>query len=85
MNEPKKPPPKPLHYDIQKTISVDSTVLNFGNFYPEKLLGSLLSVSNQTKQDQMVNLTIDSTSDVYCVNDTVSKNPEFKYMNELIS
>jgi len=42
-----KPKPKPaFHYNISKTISVDSAVLNFGSFYPEKLLGSILTVTN---------------------------------------
>jgi len=38
------PTQKPFHFNISKTIQVDSLVLNFGNFYPEKLLGSILLV-----------------------------------------
>jgi hypothetical protein len=42
LNEGRKQ--KPLHFNIAKTIQVDSYVLNFGTFYPEKLLGSILLV-----------------------------------------
>ena len=59
LNETKSKP-KPFHYDINKTISVDSYVLNYGTFFPEKLLGSILMVSNQTEDEQVVELTIDS-------------------------
>lgn len=51
LTEKKKPAPKPFHYNISKAISVDSQVLNFGTFYPEKLLGSLLLVQNMTDTD----------------------------------
>jgi len=44
LNEKKKPTAKPFHFNISETISVDSYVLNFGTFYPEKLLGSILLV-----------------------------------------
>lgn len=44
LNEKKKPTAKPFHFNIQKAIQVDSSVLNFGTFYPEKLLGSILLV-----------------------------------------
>lgn len=42
---------KPFHFNISKTIQVDSFVLNFGTFYPEKLLGSILLVQNITDSD----------------------------------
>lgn len=51
--------PKPFHFNIKKTIHVDSYVLNFGNFYPEKLLGSILIVSNLTDDEQIIELSID--------------------------
>lgn len=35
-------------------------VLNFGTFYPEKLLGSILLVQNVTETEQVVELNIDS-------------------------
>lgn len=34
------------YVDIDTTIFVDSRVLNYGTFYPGKLLGSTLSVGN---------------------------------------
>lgn len=51
LTEKKKPTAKHFHFNISKTISVDSQVLNFGSFYPEKLLGSLLLVQNTTETD----------------------------------
>ncbi len=60
LTEKKKPAAKPFYYNISKAVSVDSHVLNFGSFYPEKLLGSLLLVQNLTDCDQVVELTIDS-------------------------
>lgn len=51
---------KPFHFNISKTIQVDSQVLNFGTFYPEKLLGSILLVQNVTETEQVVELNIDS-------------------------
>lgn len=45
---------KPVQFSIKKTISVDSQILNFGNFYPEKLLGSILMVTNNSDQEQIV-------------------------------
>lgn len=64
LNEGKKQP-KPFHFDIEETITVDSWVLNFGNFFPEKLLGSILTVQNQTDDEQIVELTIDSKTQIY--------------------
>ena len=57
--------PKPLHYNIKKTIHVDSFVLNFGNFYPEKLLGSILVLSNLTDEEQIIELSIDKKTQIY--------------------
>lgn len=51
LTEKKKSSAKHFHFNISKTISVDSQVLNFGSFYPEKLLGSLLLVQNTTDTD----------------------------------
>jgi hypothetical protein len=58
--------PAPVHYDISKTISVDSSVLNFGAFYPEKLLGSILMVQNLTDEEQVVELSIDTKAIFDC-------------------
>lgn len=51
-----------LFSDISKVISVDSYVLNYGNFLPGKLLGSTLNVGNNSSFEQIVELSIDAAS-----------------------
>jgi hypothetical protein len=48
--------------DINKVISVDSFVLNYGSFLPGKLLGSTLNVGNNSSYEQIVELSIDAAS-----------------------
>jgi hypothetical protein len=43
-------------------ITVDSYVLNYGTFMPGKLLGSTLSVVNESPFEQIVELSIDAAS-----------------------
>lgn len=82
LNETKAP--KPFHYDIHKTISVDTQLLNFGTFLPEKLLGSILLISNQTDEDQVVELTIDTKTQIYDTEKIINENKEFTYLTELL-
>lgn len=82
--EKPKSTPKPFHFNISKTISVDSYVLNFGTFYPEKLLGSILIVQNITDHDQIVELSIDSKTQIYDTERICNQNSEFKYLKEVI-
>ena len=44
-------------------IQVDSQVINYGSFYPGKLLGSTLLVTNVTNQEQLVELSIDGSGE----------------------
>lgn len=78
------PTNKPFHFNISKTIQVDSFVLNFGTFYPEKLLGSILLVQNVTDTDQVVELNIDQKTQIYDTERIQSQNSEFKYLKECI-
>lgn len=48
--------------DVNKTIFVDSYILNYSNFFPGKLLGSTLNVGNLSNSEQIVELSIDSNS-----------------------
>lgn len=48
--------------DVNKTIFVDSYILNYSSFLPGKLLGSTLNVGNLTNSEQIVELSIDSGS-----------------------
>ena len=52
---------RPTH-EISKVITVDSYVLNYGTFMPGKLLGSTLSVVNESSFEQIVELSIDAAS-----------------------
>lgn len=46
-------------------ISIDSKVLNYSHFYPGKMLGSNLSVTNLTSSEQIVELSVDSVNHKY--------------------
>ena len=46
-------------------ISVDSTVLNYSTYYPGKMLGSTLSVSNMSDCEQIVELSVDASTESY--------------------
>ena len=46
-------------------ISVDSTVLNYSTYYPGKMLGSTLSVSNMSDCEQIVELSVDASNESY--------------------
>ena len=48
--------------DVNKTIFVDSYILNYSSFFPGKLLGSTLNVGNLSNAEQIVELSIDSNS-----------------------
>lgn len=48
--------------DVNKTIFVDSYILNYSTFFPGKLLGSTLNVGNLSNAEQIVELSIDSNS-----------------------
>jgi hypothetical protein len=54
--------PKNRIQDITKTILVDSFILNYASFYPSKLLGSTLQVSNTSEFEQIVELSVDSNT-----------------------
>ena len=51
--------------DVKKMISVDSTVLNYSTYYPGKMLGSTLSVSNMSDCEQIVELSVDAITESY--------------------
>lgn len=84
LNEKKKPVEQPFHFNIKKTISVDSDILNFGSFYPEKLLGSNLLIQNLTNTEQVIELTIDAKTQIYDTERICNSHPEFKYLGDLI-
>ncbi len=48
--------------DINKSIFVDSYILNYSTFFPGKMLGSTLNVGNMTNSEQIVELAIDSNT-----------------------
>jgi hypothetical protein len=58
----KEKPKRNRIMDINKTIFVDSYILNYSTFYPGKLLGSTLNVGNLSNAEQIVELSIDSNS-----------------------
>jgi hypothetical protein len=44
---------------------VDSSILNYASFFPGKLLGSTLTVGNLTNCEQIVELSVDSSTYTY--------------------
>ena len=61
-SDPIKEPKKNRIVDVNKTIFVDSYILNYSSFFPGKLLGSTLNVGNLSNSEQIVELSIDSNS-----------------------
>ena len=51
--------------DINKVISVDSQVINFGKFISGKILGSTLMISNISDNDQLIEICVDADSENY--------------------
>lgn len=54
-----------LFEDLNKVIFVDSSILNYASFFPGKLLGSTLTVGNLTNSEQIVELSVDSSTYTY--------------------
>lgn len=54
-----------LFEDLNKVIFVDSSILNYASFFPGKLLGSTLTVGNLTNCEQIVELSVDSSTYTY--------------------
>ncbi len=52
---------------------MDSQILNFSTFYPGKLLGSTLNVSNLTNSEQIVELAVDVGTFQFSKKEIVSK------------
>jgi hypothetical protein len=65
-------------------IKVDSQVLNYGNVNPGKLLGSIVVISNVSSEEQTIELSLDSSTEVYD-RDEIMKNKEFGYIEEVTS
>ena len=57
-------------------ISVDSTVLNYSTYYPGKMLGSTLSVSNMSDCEQIVELSVDANNEHYMKSQIKERFPE---------
>lgn len=70
--------------DINEAIRVDSQVLNYGVVSPGKLLGSIFVVANISESEQTIEVTIDSSAEVYD-RDEITKNKEFEFLNEITS
>lgn len=48
--------------DAKQIINLDVNYLNYSSFFPNKMLGSSLSIGNKTEAEQIVELSIDSVS-----------------------
>jgi hypothetical protein len=63
----KKYPTRAAPQDISKIIEVDSKIINFSTFFPGKMLGSTLLVTNISKSEQILDIQIDSENEKYYV------------------
>jgi hypothetical protein len=77
-----KPAKKNRLVDMSKVIFVDSYILNYSTFYPGKLLGSTLNVGNLSNCEQIVELSIDSSTFNYNKKHICEKfgNPELPFV-----
>lgn len=46
---------------IEQAIDVDTKVISFGKFMPGKMLGSTLLISNISKVEQIVEISLDNS------------------------
>ncbi len=53
------------YQDIHKVLKIDSSILNYSTCLPTKLLGNKLIVANVTDYEQIIELTVDSSSYLY--------------------
>lgn len=51
--------------DINDVLKIDSRILNFSTCLPTKLLGNKLIVANVTDYEQIIELTVDSSTYLY--------------------
>ena len=71
-----------LHSDIRKVLDIDQQVMNFNCYLPGKMLGSNLMIGNLTDFDQIIELSVDSNSYKYNVQETISRYPESKGLSD---
>lgn len=64
------------YQNINNVLYIDTKVMNFGTFMPGgKLLGSNLMIQNITKCEQIIELSVDSSSFRYKINDLTTLFP----------
>lgn len=55
----------PIIRDITKLVEVDVSFINYNSFLPGKMLGSTFTVKNISNSDQIVDVSVDSTTPYY--------------------
>lgn len=75
------PKETPIYSDINEVVEVDSTVINFGVFLPGKLLGSTLLVRNRTKQEQVLQMVMETSARGFLLENFTS-DPKFNMLKE---
>ena len=71
-----------LHDDISHVLDIDQTIMNFNSYLPGKMLGSNLMIANLTDFDQIIELSVDSNSYKYNVQQITKSCPEVIYQKE---
>jgi hypothetical protein len=71
------------YQNINNVLYIDTKVMNFGTFMPGgKLLGSNLMIQNITKCEQIIELSVDSSSFRYKINDLTTLFPTILNSNK---
>lgn len=72
------------YQDINDVLYTDTKVMNFGTFMPGgKLLGSNLMIQNVTKCEQIIELSVDSSSFRYKIEDLTTLFPSIQKKKSL--
>ena len=63
---------------MHSVLHVDSNIMNFNSYYPGKLLGSTLMVTNLSNCEQIIELSVDQSNYTYNIESMQTRFPNLK-------
>ena len=66
------------HVNVHSVLHVDSNIMNFNSYYPGKLLGSTLMVTNLSNCEQIIELSVDQSNYTYNIESMQTRFPNLK-------
>ena len=66
------------HENVHSVLHVDSNIMNFNSYYPGKLLGSTLMVTNLSNCEQIIELSVDQCNYTYNIQSMQTRFPNLK-------